>query len=320
MFVDEAEIFVEAGRGGKGARSFHHARSRRKRHPNGGDGGRGGHVIIQTDHNIHTLLQFRHKKNIKARPGGNGGSNRKKGKDGKDEILRVPLGTLIYSKDNNLLLRDLKEPNDQVIIVKGGRGGLGNAKLKLKEVRPPEEGQSLHLYLELKLIAEVGLVGYPNAGKSSLVNAISKAKPKIAAYPFTTKAPVLGLVEDGDRIFKIADIPGLIKGAHSGSGLGDRFLRHIERTKILIFIIDMAGVDQRHPWDDYRSLREELELYSLKLKHKPYLVAANKMDLDEAKKNIVLFRKKTKEEPIEISCLEKTGLEELIKKTCEILL
>ncbi len=311
-FIDEARIYVQAGRGGRGCRSFHNARSRNKRYPDGGDGGKGGNIIIKTDLNVHTLLEFRYRRHIKAQPGRNGGSNRKNGKNGEDYILRVPPGTLIYNADNKMQLRDLKEADSQVIIANGGRGGRGNAKVK--ETEPPEEGEELQLYLELKLIAEVGLVGCPNAGKSSLISAISKAKPKIAAYPFTTKSPVLGIVEYEDRMFKIADIPGLIEGAHSGSGLGDRFLRHIERTKLLIFIIDMAGVDGRFPWNDFLALRNELKLYRQGLLKRKYLLIANKMDLESAKKNIKEFKKRIKEEIVEISCKRKTGLEKLIKK------
>jgi len=311
-FIDEVEIFVEAGCGGKGCKSFHRLKNRKKKFPNGGDGGRGGHIIIKTDPNVYTLLEFKYKKHIKAEAGSCGGSNKKKGRDGKDYYIKVPPGTLIYNADNNLLLRDLTRPYQEVIIAKGGCGGLGNAKVK--DLVPPEEGEKLHLYLELKLIAEVGLVGYPNAGKSSLISCISKAKPKIAAYPFTTKNPLLGIVEYKDTTFKVADIPGLIKGAHKGYGLGDRFLRHIERTKILTFIIDMAGVDGRLPWEDYYSLKNELRLYKESLTNKPFLVVANKMDLKEAKENLKRFKEITKEKVIEVSCKEKTGLDKLVRE------
>lgn len=315
MFVDEARIVVEAGEGGRGCRSFHHARDRRKRHPDGGDGGRGGYVIIKADANIHSLGEFRYKKYIKAKPGGYGRSNKKKGKDGEKYILKVPYGTLIYNADNNLTIRDLTRDSEEVIIAKGGSGGRGNVKVPVAE--NGRAGEKIRLYLELKLIAEAGLVGYPNAGKSSLISCISCAKPKIAPYPFTTKSPVIGIVEYEDRIFKIADIPGLIEGAHQGTGLGDKFLRHIERTKILLFLIDMAGVDGRKPWDDFLSLKNELNLYKSKLLRKSYLIVANKMDLESFEENLKIFKGKIKEEVIEISCKEKQGLENLIEKIVE---
>lgn len=315
MFIDEAEIFVEAGNGGNGCRSFCHARDRKKRRPDGGDGGRGGHVVIGADNNLYTLKEFRYKKNIKAKGGVSGGSNNKKGKEAQDYLIKVPLGTLVYSADNGLLLRDLTDASCRVVIVNGGRGGRGNAKLPEAELG--SVGEKLRLRLELKSMAEVGLVGWPNAGKSSLISSISKAKPKIAAYPFTTKSPVIGIVEYEDDIFKVADIPGLIEGAHKGTGLGDRFLRHIERTKLLLFLIDMAGVDGRLPWDDYLCLRKELGLYNQKLLENPHLVVANKMDLEASKKNLNEFKKRIKEDIVRISCKENKGLENLVYKIHE---
>jgi GTP-binding protein len=299
MFVDEAEIYVEAGRGGQGCKSFQNIKGRGKKRPNGGDGGQGGHIIIRTDPDVYTLLHLRHKKHMKAEPGGNGGPNNKKGKDGLDSLVKVPPGTIIYSPDEHMLLRELDKPNEEVIVVKGGQGSRGNAKVK--KIESPQPGQKRHLFLELKLIAEVGLIGYPNAGKSSLISVISKAKPKIAAYPFTTKVPVLGIVEYKDKDFKVADIPGLIEGAHEGSGLGDRFLRHIERTQILIFVIDVAAVDARVPFEDYKALRKEIRLYKQKLLDKPSLIVANKMDLPEAKNNLAKLTEEIDEEVIAIS-------------------
>jgi GTP-binding protein len=317
MFIDEADINIQAGTGGSGCKSFRHTRDIKKRKPNGGDGGRGGHVIIKADPYIHTLREFSYKKNIKAPSGGHGGSNNKTGKDANDIVLSVPPGTLIINADNKLIVRDLTLVGEQVIVARGGRGGRGNARRS--EAEPGKIGESIHLHLDLKLIADVGLVGFPNAGKSSLISCLSKAKPKVAAYPFTTKTPVLGIVEFDNREFKIADIPGLIEGAHKGSGLGDRFLRHIERTRILTFVIDMAGVDQRNPWDDFFSLKEELMLYNKELINKPYLILANKMDLPSAKDNLAVFKKKVKEQVIAVSCKEKTNLDKYLTELIGIL-
>ncbi|MCK5306167.1 MAG: Obg family GTPase CgtA [Candidatus Omnitrophica bacterium] len=317
MFVDEAGVFIQAGSGGRGCKSFHHSRDVKKRRPDGGDGGRGGHIIIKADSGVHSLREFRYKRSIRAAVGGSGGSNNKAGRSGQDCVILVPPGTLIQDAENKLILKDLVKDGQEVVMARGGRGGRGNSKMPVPE--EGKAGESFHLLLELKLIAEVGLVGYPNAGKSSLISCISKAKPKIAPYPFTTKAPVLGIVEYNDRLFKVADIPGLIEGAHQGTGLGDKFLRHIERTVILVFLIDMAGVDGRNPWDDFVSLREELGLYKPKLLKKPYLIAANKMDLAQSRKNLEVFSKKTKEIAVPISCKTGNNLDNLVENIYHIL-
>jgi len=317
MFIDEADIYVHAGTGGSGCKSFRHTRDVKGRKPNGGNGGRGGHVIIKADPGIHTLREFNYKKNIKASRGGHGGSNNKTGRDGEDSYLFVPPGTLILNADNSLVVRDLTHINEEVIVARGGKGGRGNAKCTNAE--PGKIGESIHLHFDLKLIADVGLVGFPNAGKSSLISCISKAKPKVAPYPFTTKAPVLGIVEFNDKEFKIADIPGLIKGAHAGSGLGDRFLRHIERTRILVFVIDLAGVDGRKPWDDFFSLKNELMLYNRELNDKPCIILANKIDLPLAKDNLKIFKSKIKEHFFVISCKDKTNIDELLAQIVKLL-
>lgn len=311
MFIDEAEITVEAGQGGNGCRSYLRFRSGKKQ-PNGGDGGRGGHVILRADENIHSLRDFRYKTVIKAEGGRPGSSNNKTGKDGEDRIVKVPPGTLIYNADDKLLLRDLASGGDEVVVAEGGRPGRGN--IKVPDAEEGQRGQSMRLYLELKLIADVGLIGFPNAGKSSLISCISKAKPKVAAYPFTTKDPVLGIVETNENLFKIADIPGLIEGAHQGAGLGDKFLRHVERTSMLIMVIDMAGVDGRCPWDDYKVLKQELSSYKQELDERLQLTVANKMDLPEAEDNLAEFKKRINvKEIIELSCKEKQGFDELIR-------
>jgi GTP-binding protein len=317
MFIDEADIYVQAGTGGNGCRSFRHARDVKKRKPNGGNGGRGGHVVIKADSNIHTLKEFNFKKNIKAPKGSNGGSNNKTGSDGKDIYLLVPLGTIISNQDNNLTIRDLKEDGEEVLVARGGRGGRGNGNASDAQAGRP--GEAFRLHFDLKLIADVGLIGYPNAGKSSLISCLSKAKPKVAAYPFTTKSPVLGIVEYEEEEFKIADIPGLIEGAHQGSGLGDRFLRHIERTKALVFVIDLAGTDGRNPWDDFFSLKNELMLYNKELLKKRYTVLVNKVDLQEAKSNLLEFKSRVKESFVEISCKEGINLDKALAKISGLL-
>jgi GTP-binding protein len=317
MFIDEAEIYVQAGAGGNGCRSFRHTRDVKKRKPNGGNGGRGGHVLIKADSNIHTLKEFSFKKNIKAPNGSNGGSNNKTGADGKDTRLLVPLGTIISNQDNNLTIRDLRKDGEEVLVALGGRGGRGNGRSS--DAEPGKPGESLRLHLDLKLIADVGLIGYPNAGKSSLISCLSKAKPKVAAYPFTTKSPVLGIVEYEGEEFKIADIPGLIEGAHKGSGLGDRFLRHIERTRALVFVIDLAGTDGRKPWDDFFSLKNELMLYNKDLLRKKYILLVNKIDLKEAQANLSEFKSRVNERFIEISCKERTNLDKALEKISGLL-
>ena len=257
MFVDRAKTYIKAGNGGKGCESFYYKRGMRYRRRDGGNGGTGGNVVMRTDVNVHTLLDFRYRQHFKAKSGKHGGRNLKKGSDGDDLIIFVPLGTIIRDAMNGLLIRDLDKPNDQVIVAKGGAGGKGNHR-----GRPATEGvsgQDKTVNLELKLIADVGLIGYPNAGKSSFVNVVSEAKSKVALFPFTTIRPVLGVVQSpqsSDR-FVVADIPGIIQGAHQGKGLGLEFLRHIERTKLLLFLIDMSGTDTGNPLEDYFNLIKE---------------------------------------------------------------
>jgi GTP-binding protein len=310
VFVDTAKIEVKAGKGGDGCQSFYKDKFARYPVQNGGPGGKGGDVLILTNHNIHTLLDFQYRQHFKAHKGENGSSNNKNGKGGEDCVIQVPPGTIVRDFVSGLVLRDLKIAGEQFIVAKGGAGGRGNASKK--PATKGEPGQEIFLKLELKLIADCGLIGFPNAGKSSLISKISKAKPRIAPYPFTTKEPVLGIVEYGrDRTFKVADIPGLIEGAHAGKGLGDKFLRHIERTKILIHIIDMAGIDQRDPVDDFKKLNNELEQYGVVLGKKAQLVVANKMDLAQALENLKKFMSVVKKDIIPISALTGEGIEEL---------
>lgn len=325
-FVDTASIQVKAGDGGKGCES--HYRDLWMRYPraDGGDGGPGGDVIFVADPHIQTLLDFRFKRHYHAQRGGHGSSKGSTGYTGEDIILRVPVGTLLWDEETELLIRDLSIAGDQVVVAKGGRGGIGN--IRRRHPLAPTQGEEKTIRLELKLIADVGLIGFPNAGKSTLISAVSRVKSKIANYPFTTKQPILGIVEASSFIAKgkmkvfpysvesfiMADLPGLIEGAHLGKGLGHQFLKHAERTKILVHVVDMSGTEQRDPVEDYEKITHELEQYSELLAHKHKLIVANKMDLPEAKKNLRRFKKKFSDHIIAVSAQEKEGLDELVSQ------
>lgn len=316
MFVDTAKIHVKAGKGGDGCHSLHKDRYARHAVPNGGPGGGGGDVVIKVNENIHTLLDFQYRQHFKASKGSNGSSNNKKGKEGEDCVIEVPPGTIVRDLGGGLILRDLTELQGEFVVAKGGEGGRGNTSRKPATEGLP--GEERGLFLELKLIADCGIIGFPNSGKSTLISKISEAKPKIASYPFTTKEPVLGIVKyDEGRSFKVADIPGLIEGAHRGRGLGDKFLRHIERTRILIHLVDMAGVEGRDPVCDYQSLNKELKEYSSHVEKKPQIIAANKMDLAAAEENLKKFRAKVKKEVIPISAMTGGGLEMLVSEVAK---
>lgn len=312
MFVDTAKIHVRAGDGGDGCSSIYRDKYMRRGIPDGGPGGRGGNVVIKVNGNIHTLLDFQYRQHFKAGSGANGSSNKKKGRDGKDCVIELPPGTIVKDLKTGSVIVDLSEPGQEAIVAKGGEGGRGNASKK--PATAGLAGEEKSLILELKLIADCGIVGFPNSGKSTLISKISKARPKIAPYPFTTREPVLGIAEDakGGRSFTVADIPGLIEDAHRGKGLGDKFLRHIERTKILIHLIDMAAVDGRDPIKDYDSLNNELKLYGCHLDRKAQVIAANKMDLPEAQDNLNRFKRNVKQEVFPISAKAGIGLKELI--------
>ncbi len=275
-FVDQARIEVQAGGGGKGCESHYRDKFMRYPRPDGGDGGDGADVIFLADRNLHTLLDYRFKQHYVGERGGHASSNNKTGKRGADCILRVPVGTMVWDYDTGFLIRDLVADGDKVIVAKGGAGGHGNNKGRTPTL--PHPGEVRMIKLELKIIADVGLVGFPNAGKSTLICAVSKVKSKIANYPFTTKAPVLGIVRDevGESDFVMADLPGLVEGAHEGKGLGHQFLKHAERTKILVHVIDMSGAEGRDPVEDYKQICEELDLYSEELSHKYRILVANK--------------------------------------------
>ena len=317
MFVDTVKITVSGGRGGKGCESFIPMGGRKKK-PSGGDGGDGGSVLLEAERNIVTLLDFYYKRHFRAEAGGPGGSNNKQGKLGKDLILKVPPGTVVLDALAGLRLRDLKRPTERVVVAKGGVGGKGNAGGKT--ATPGEEGETRELLLELRLIADGGIIGLPNVGKSTLLSKLTSAHPKIAEYPFTTQSPHLGVMTEAgtNRSLVLADIPGLIEGAHEGKGLGTKFLRHVERTSFLVHLIDMSGNEGREPIEDYETIHQELSSYGHGLSHKPEILVANKMDLPEAKENLGRFQKKVKKVVYPISALRKEGLEELKEKIFEL--
>lgn len=311
MFIDSVKIYVQAGRGGKGCQSFYRDKYTPRGIPDGGDGGRGSDIIIKSDRNLHTLLDFQYNRHFYGLDGGNASSKNKRGKDASCLIIRVPLGTTIKDVRTGCILRDLDKDEQECIVAYGGKGGLGNQHHC--QATSGEPGEAKELLLDLKLIADVGIVGLPNAGKSTLISSISNAHPKIAAYPFTTKFPVLGVVGSSEDSFVIADIPGLIEGSSKGKGLGDKFLRHIERTTLLIHLIDMAGSEALDPIEDYKIINKELADYSKEVSKKPQILVANKMDLAGAVLNLKKFKKAIKKKIYPISALKKQGLEELIE-------
>jgi GTP-binding protein len=316
MLIDQARIHVKAGTGGNGCRSFYRDRHIQKGKPDGGDGGNGGNVAFTVDKNIHTLLDFQYRRHFKAGRGGHGSSNHQTGKSGNDLVIRIPPGTIITDAASGLVLRDLLAAGEEVVVAVGGKGGKGNCKNR--DETPGDAGEEKELVLELKIIADVGIIGYPNVGKSTFISRISRAKSKIAGYPFTTKEPVLGIVQmyDGDLAF--ADMPGLIEGAHRGRGLGDAFLRHIERTKILLHMIDMAGIEGRDAYDDYLSINKELALYGRGLEKKPQIIACNKMDLPESAERLAVFKTRIDRPVFPVSAITGDGVRELLNETWSI--
>jgi GTP-binding protein len=310
VFIDTVKIYVRAGNGGKGCQSFYRDKYTRRGIPDGGDGGKGADIIIRADRNLRTLLDFKYNQHFYGKKGQDGSGKKKKGKDAPNIIIRVPPGTIIKEIKTNCILRDLDKDQEEVIVASGGKGGLGNRHHR--EATLGETSEEKKLFLDLKLIADVGIIGFPNVGKSTLISSISNAHPKIAAYPFTTKSPALGVVGNGTDAFVIADIPGLIEGSSGGRGLGDKFLRHVERTKILLHLLDMSGYEGRNPVDDYRVISKELKNYSPEVYAKPQVLIANKMDLEGAKQNLARFKKVIKEKIYPISALKKQGLEGLV--------
>lgn len=298
MFQDHTRIYVKAGDGGAGALSFRHEKYVPRGGPDGGNGGRGGHVFLEVSPQLNTLQDYRYRHHFAAPGGGRGGGSRKHGKDGVDLALFVPPGTVVKD-DTGITLADLTSPGQRLQVAKSGRGGRGNASFKSATRQTPrfaelgEPGQSRWLDLELKLIADVGLLGLPNAGKSTLLSAASAARPKIADYPFTTLEPVLGVVElDDDASFVMADLPGLIEGAHKGAGLGLQFLRHIERTRVVIHVIDASAGDREQLWADYQQVRAELRAYNAALARRPQLIALNKMDAVQDPAEVLALRQR----------------------------
>jgi len=326
MFIDHAKIYVKGGDGGNGIVAFRREKYVPMGGPAGGDGGRGGNVVFEADEGLRTLMDFRYKKHFKAARGAHGQGKNMHGAWGEDLIIKVPPGTVIKDDDTHEVLADLTEHGQRAIIARGGRGGKGNTRFVNATNRAPsfaengEPGEERWIHLELKLLADVGLVGFPNAGKSTLISRISAARPKIADYPFTTLVPNLGVVSTKNKdTFIVADIPGLIEGAHEGVGLGLEFLRHIERTRVLLFIIDAAQTENRDVLEDFQVLRQELEHYNIDLTNRPYLVVANKMDLPDSQENVKKLVEKFGDKVHLISAVTGEGISELIDKVYELL-
>ncbi|WP_036221429.1 GTPase ObgE [Mesoaciditoga lauensis] len=313
MFVDKAKIFVASGKGGNGVVSFRREKFVPKGGPDGGDGGKGGSVVIEATSSMNTLIDFRYHKHFKAEPGENGKSSNMTGKSGKDLIIYVPVGTLV--KVDGKHVADLNEVGKRVVVAKGGKGGKGNSHFATATRQAPtiaengEAGEEHWVELELKLLADVGLVGLPNAGKSSLISSMTNAHPKVANYPFTTLVPVLGKVDMGfGKSYVLVDIPGIIEGAHEGSGLGDEFLKHAERTRIIAHIIDAS---RENPWEDYQTVREEMKLYNTSFEKRPEIVVLNKIDLISPEKLKEISSKFKGKKVQAVSALTRVGLEEL---------
>ena len=319
MFVDQVKIYVKGGDGGNGAVSFRREKYVPLGGPAGGDGGRGGDVVFVVDEGLRTLVDFRYQRHFKAQRGEHGRNKAQHGAGAEDLIVRVPPGTTVIDDDTKEVIADLVEHGQRAVIAKGGRGGRGNMRFANPSNPAPhisengEPGQERYITMELKLIADVGLVGYPSVGKSTLLASVTAAKPKIAEYHFTTLAPNLGVVDLGEQSFVMADLPGLIEGAHEGVGLGHQFLRHVERTRLIVHVIDMAAVDGRDPYEDYLQINRELTLYNLKLEERPQIVVANKMDMPQAQENLRLFKEKLPDVQVyEISAATKKGVQELM--------
>ena len=321
MFVDQVKIYVKGGDGGNGMVAFRREKYVPKGGPAGGDGGRGADVIFEVEEGLRTLMDFRYQRHFKAPRGEHGMSKNQHGKSAKDMIVKVPPGTVVTDAETGEVIADLTEHGQRAVIAKGGRGGRGNSRFATPANPAPElsehgePGQERDVVLELKLLADVGLVGFPSVGKSTLLSVVSSAKPKIAEYHFTTLVPNLGMVETEDsRSFVMADLPGLIEGAHSGVGLGHQFLRHIERTRVIVHVIDMAATEGRDPYEDYLTINKELEQYNLRLMERPQVIVANKMDMPDSEENLAEFKQKLQEDyPIfPISAITRKGLRELL--------
>ncbi|UCD31760.1 MAG: GTPase ObgE [Desulfobacterales bacterium] len=326
-FIDEAVITVQSGNGGRGCVSFRREKFIPRGGPDGGDGGKGGDVVLATTSRKRTLYQFRYQKHFKAKNGAHGQGKQKTGKNGQDLIIDIPPGTVVTDADSGQTIKDLVEPGETLVLVKGGRGGQGNTRFKTSTHRSPrfaqpgEPGETKTFRLELKLLADVGLIGLPNAGKSTLISTVSSARPKIGNYPFTTLSPSLGVVRtEWGEPFVIADIPGLIKGAHKGTGLGIRFLRHIERTRILVHLVDASSIETDDPLQSYHTVNKELSMYNQQLMEKPQIVVLNKLDLPGVRELATSFQSALKgKEVILISALTGKGIENLLSQTMQLL-
>ena len=319
-FLDQTKIYLKAGDGGSGSASFRREKFVEFGGPDGGDGGQGGSIIFLADKNLNTLIDFRYKQHLKAERGQDGMGKKKTGKSGEDLILKVPVGTQIFEEDNNSLIEDLTKSDQKIMIAKGGKGGLGNVRFKSSINRSPRKktkgnkGECFWVWLQLKVIADIGIVGMPNSGKSSLLSVLTSAKPKIASYPFTTINPNLGVISYDDKEVTLADIPGLIEGAHEGIGLGDKFLRHIERCKNILHLIDITNDNLL---ENYSKVRKELFKYSSKLTKKREIIVFNKIDMisdDEINQKIDIFNKKIKKKIYKISAIRHKGLTAIKKE------
>jgi GTPase len=321
MFVDQVKIYVKGGDGGNGMVAFRREKYVPKGGPAGGDGGKGADVVFEVDEGLRTLMDFRYQRHFKAPRGENGMSKNQHGKNAPEMVVKVPPGTVVMDANTKEVIADLTEHGQRAVIAKGGRGGRGNTRFATPSNPAPEicekgePGQEREVILELKLLADVGLVGFPSVGKSTLLSVVSAAKPKIAEYHFTTLVPNLGMVETEDgRSFVMADLPGLIEGAHQGVGLGHQFLRHIERTRVIVHVIDMAAMEGRDPYEDYVTINQELKEYNLRLTERPQIIVANKMDMPGAEENLATFKEKVGNDvPIfPISALTRQGLRDLL--------
>ncbi|AWI12982.1 GTPase ObgE [Caldibacillus thermoamylovorans] len=321
MFVDQVKIYVKGGDGGNGMVAFRREKYVPKGGPAGGDGGKGGDVIFIVDEGLRTLMDFRYQRHFKASKGENGRSKSQHGKNAEDLVVKVPPGTVVKDDDTGEVIADLVRHGERAVIAKGGRGGRGNIRFATSRNPAPEiaengePGQERYIVLELKVLADVGLVGFPSVGKSTLLSIVSSARPKIAEYHFTTIVPNLGVVETEDgRSFVMADLPGLIEGAHQGAGLGLQFLRHIERTRVIVHVIDMGAVEGRDPYQDFLTINKELREYNLRLTERPMMIAANKMDMPGAEENLEKFKEQLQEDiPIfPISAVTQSGIRELL--------
>ncbi len=319
-FLDQAKIYLKAGDGGSGSASFRREKFVEFGGPDGGDGGSGGSIIFFATKNLNTLIDYRYQQHFKAERGENGKGKKQTGKSGKDLILKVPVGTQIFEEDNNTLIEDLTKSDQKITIANGGKGGLGNVRFKSSTNRAPrkitngDKGENFWIWLQLKVIADIGIIGMPNSGKSSLLSVLTSAKPKIANYPFTTINPNLGVSNYNNKEFTLADIPGLIEGAHEGTGLGDKFLRHIERCKSVLHLIDITNDNLL---GSYSSVRKELSRYNSKLLKKKEIIVFNKIDMineSQIEEKLKIFKKKIKKEIFIISALKNKGLKNLKKK------